>query len=127
MVQLASGYGRYGYRKVTALLREEGWRVNHKRIERLWRQEGLKVPQKQPKRIRLWLNDGSCVRLHRPIGGFQPYLHGKPISKVPIASICKSTRHSRCGNKGGIVKLHDGGPIAKNLVVRSIIAHGANH
>ena len=63
MVQLASGYGRYGYRKVTALLREEGWRVNHKRIERLWRQEGLKVPQKQPKRRRLWLNDGSCVRL----------------------------------------------------------------
>jgi putative transposase len=46
LVQLASGYGRYGYRKVTALLREEGWRVNHKRIERLWRQEGLKVPQK---------------------------------------------------------------------------------
>ena len=44
MVQLASGYGRYGYRKVTALLREEGWRVNHKRIERLWRQEGLKLP-----------------------------------------------------------------------------------
>ena len=63
MVQLASGYGRYGYRKVTALLREEGWRVNHKRIERLWRQEGLKLPQKQPKRRRLWLNDGSCVRL----------------------------------------------------------------
>lgn len=63
MIQLASGYGRYGYRKVTALLREEGWWVNHKRIERLWRQEGLKVPQKQPKRRRLWLNDGSCVRL----------------------------------------------------------------
>ena len=63
MVELASGYGRYGYRKVTALLQDEGWRVNHKRIERLWRQEGLKVPQKQPKRRRLWLNDGSCVRL----------------------------------------------------------------
>ena len=63
MIQLASSYGRYGYRKVTALLREEGWRVNHKRVERLWRQEGLKVPQKQPKRKRLWLNDGSCVRL----------------------------------------------------------------
>ena len=63
MIELASGYGRYGYRKVTALLQEEGWRVNHKRIERLWRQEGLKVPPKQPKRKRLWLNDGSCVRL----------------------------------------------------------------
>jgi len=45
------------------LLQREGWRVNHKRVERIWRQEGLKVPQKQPKRGRLWLNDGSCVRL----------------------------------------------------------------
>jgi transposase InsO family protein len=45
------------------LLQQEGWRVNHKRVERIWRQEGLKVPQKQPKRGRLWLNDGSCVRL----------------------------------------------------------------
>lgn len=63
MIRLASQYGRYGYRRVTALLRREGWRVNHKRVERLWRQEGLKVPQKQPKRRRLWLNDGSCVRL----------------------------------------------------------------
>ena len=60
MVELASGYGRYGYRQVTALLQDAGWRVNHKRIERLWRQEGLKVPQKQPKRQRLRLNDGSC-------------------------------------------------------------------
>ena len=63
MVQLAGDYGRYGYRRVTALLRGEDWRVNHKRIERLWRQEGLKVSQKQPKRRRLWLNDGSWVRL----------------------------------------------------------------
>lgn len=45
------------------MLHKEGWKVNHKRIERLWRQEGLKIPQKQPKRRRLWLNDGSCVRL----------------------------------------------------------------
>jgi putative transposase len=63
IVQLASDFGRYGYRRVTALLRGEGWPVNHKRVERLWRQEGLKVPQKQPKRRRLWLADGSCVRL----------------------------------------------------------------
>jgi len=63
MVELASEYGRYGYRRVTALLRAEGFTVNHKRVERLWRREGLKVPQKQPKRKRLWLNDGSCVRL----------------------------------------------------------------
>ena len=63
MTELACSYGRYGYRRITALLRAEGWEVNHKRVERLWRQEGLKVPQKQPKRKRLWLNDGSCVRL----------------------------------------------------------------
>ena len=63
MVELASQYGRYGYRLITGMLRNEGWKVNHKRIERLWRREGLKVPQKQPKRRRLWLNDGSCVRL----------------------------------------------------------------
>jgi len=63
VVALASQYGRYGYRRITALLQQEGWRVNHKRVERLWRQEGLKVPAKQPKRGRLWLNDGSCLRL----------------------------------------------------------------
>jgi putative transposase len=63
MVELATQYGRYGYRRVTKLLHRRGWRVNHKRIERLWRQEGLKVPQKQPKRRRLWFSDGSCVRL----------------------------------------------------------------
>ncbi len=63
VVALASEYGRYGYRRVAALLRAEGWRVNHKRVERIWRQEGLRVPKKQPKRKRLWLADGSCVRL----------------------------------------------------------------
>lgn len=66
VVSLACEYGRYGYRRVTALLRNDGWRVNHKRVERIWRQEGLKVPQRQPKRRRLWLNDGSCIRL-RPL------------------------------------------------------------
>jgi transposase InsO family protein len=63
IVRLASKYGRYGYRRVTVMLNREGWRVNHKRVERIWRQEGLKVPKKQPKRGRLWLNDGSCIRL----------------------------------------------------------------
>ena len=63
IIELASMFGRYGYRRITALLRGEGWYVNHKRVERIWRQEGLKVPQKQPKRGRLWLNDGSCIRL----------------------------------------------------------------
>ena len=63
IIELATRYGRYGYRRITALLRQENWQVNHKRVERIWRQEGLKVPKKQPKRGRLCLNDGSCVRL----------------------------------------------------------------
>ena len=64
IVALASEYGRYGYRRITALLRAEGWSVNAKRVQRIWRREGLRVPAKQPKRARLWLNDGSCIRLH---------------------------------------------------------------
>ena len=64
IVELASTFGRYGYRRVAELLRRDGWRVNHKRVERIWRSEGLKVPQRQKKRGRIWLNDGSCIR-HR--------------------------------------------------------------
>jgi len=63
ITELATQYGRYGYRRITAMLKQEGWQVNHKRVERIWRKEGLKVPKKQPKRARLWLNDGSCIRL----------------------------------------------------------------
>jgi putative transposase len=64
IVELARQYGRYGYRKIAELLRSTaGWVVNDKRVERIWRREGLKVPSKQPKRGRLWLADGSCMRL----------------------------------------------------------------
>jgi len=63
IIALATQYGRYGYRRITALLRTAGWVVNKKRVERIWRREGLKVPAKQPKRGRLWLTDGSCIRL----------------------------------------------------------------
>ena len=64
VTELARQYGRYGYRKIAELLRSTaGWIVNDKRVERIWRGEGLKVPARQPKRGRLWLNDGSCVRL----------------------------------------------------------------
>jgi len=63
IIALATQYGRYGYRRITALLHAAGWTVNVKRVERIWRREGLKVPHKQPKKGRLWLNDGSCVRL----------------------------------------------------------------
>jgi putative transposase len=63
LIELARQYGRYGYRKITAMLRDAGWWVNDKRVERIWRREGLKVPPKQPKRGRLWFADGSCIRL----------------------------------------------------------------
>ena len=92
MVALATRFGRYGYRRVTALLREEGWRVNHKRVERLWRQEGLRVPQRQPKRRRLWLGDGSIVRRraeHRDHVWsydfvFDRTADGRPLRLLPI-------------------------------------------
>ncbi|PFG64329.1 transposase InsO family protein [Thioclava sp. ES.031] len=63
MIELARQFGRYGYRRIAALLRDAGWEVNDKRIRRLWQREGLKVPMNQPKKGRLWLNDRSCVRL----------------------------------------------------------------
>ena len=50
ITEFACKYGRYGYRRITALLRRAGWTVNKKRVERIWRREGLKVPAKQPKR-----------------------------------------------------------------------------
>ena len=63
IITLAEWFGRYGYRRITALLRRGGWHVSEKRVYHIWRREGLKVPMKQPKRGRLWFNDGSCVRL----------------------------------------------------------------
>jgi putative transposase len=62
IVALAERYGRYGYRRITALLKIDGWQVNHKRVQRIWREEGLRIPSKQPKRDRLWFADGSCIR-----------------------------------------------------------------
>ena len=66
IVEFASQYGRYGYRRITALLKRDGWQVGKDRVERIWRREGLQVPEKQKPRRRLWFNDGSCVRL-RPV------------------------------------------------------------
>ena len=63
IVTLASEYGRYGYRRITALLQAAGWPVGRDRVQRIWRREGLKVPKKHRPRGRLWLNDGSCIRL----------------------------------------------------------------
>ena len=87
MIDLATEYGRYGYRRITRMLRTEGFRVNHKRVERLWRREGLKVPQKQPKRGRRWLNDGSCVRLraeHRNHVWSYDFVHDRTHDGRPI-------------------------------------------
>ena len=63
VTSLASKYGRYGYKRVTALLNQEGWKVNHKRVFRIWREEGLKVPAKQPKKARLWLGNGDVFAI----------------------------------------------------------------
>ncbi len=63
ILHLAGMYGRYGYRRIHALVKADGWQVGHCRVERIWRRLGLKVPRRQPKRGRLWLQNGSCVRL----------------------------------------------------------------
>ena len=78
MIELARQYGRYGHRRVAALLRDAGWQVNDKRVERLWQREGLEVQMKQPKKGRLWLYDGSCVRLrpeYRNHGWSYDFMH----------------------------------------------------
>jgi putative transposase len=62
VIELSSMYGRYGYRKITEMLNNQGVVVGKDKVYRIWREEGLKVPIKQPKRARLWLNDGSCIR-----------------------------------------------------------------
>ncbi len=92
IVSLASEYGRYGYRRITALLTADGWRVNHRRVERIWRREGLKVPARHPKRGRLWLNDGSCLRLRPPYGNhvwaydfvFERTREGRPLKFLTV-------------------------------------------
>ena len=98
IVDLATDYGRYGYRRVTALLHREGWNVNHKRVERLWRQEGLKVPKRQPKRRRLWLNDGSCIRLRpqrRDHVWSYDFVHDQTSDGRPLRMLTLIDEHSR--------------------------------
>lgn len=98
VVALAQEYGRYGYRQITALLRNQGWLVNHKRVERIWRREGLKVPAKQPKRRRLWLNDGSCVRLrpqHRNHVWSYDFVHHRTYDGRPFRMLTIIDEHSR--------------------------------
>ncbi len=63
IVDLATEYGRYGYRRITALLKAQSWPFNAKRVQRIGRREGLRIPQKLPEWPRLQLTDGSCIRL----------------------------------------------------------------
>ena len=83
MTERARQYGRYGYRRIAAMLRDAGWQqLNDKRVERLWRREGLKVPKKQPMRSRLGLNDGSCIRLkpqHVDHGWSYDFVHHRRV------------------------------------------------
>lgn len=98
IVDLATRYGRYDYRRVTALLRADGWRFNHKRVERIWRSEGLKVPKKQPKRGRLWLNDGSCVRLrpeHRDHVWAYDFVSARTHDGRPLKMLTLVDEHTR--------------------------------
>ena len=93
IVELARRYGRYGYRKIAELLRSTaGWVVNDKRVERIWRCEGLKVPAKQPKRGRLWLADGSCIRLRAELAkGAEATKRRFPASNGPLGQGCGGT------------------------------------
>jgi putative transposase len=98
VVELAAVYGRYGTPRITALLKAEGWTVNHKRVERIWRQSGLKVPSKQPKRGRLWLNDGSCVRLrpaHKDHVWAYDFVSGRTHDGVPFRMLTLVDEYTR--------------------------------
>ncbi len=80
------------------MLRREGWRVNHKRVQRLWRQAGLKVPSKQPKRGRIWLNDGSCIRrrpMHRNHVWAYDFVHARTDDGVPIRLLTVVDEYTR--------------------------------
>ncbi|MFA3920501.1 IS3 family transposase [Ruegeria hyattellae] len=115
MIELTRQFGRYGYRRIAALLRDAGWHVNDKRIARLWRREGLKVPMKQPKKGRLWLNDGSCVRLrpeHRNHVWSYDFVHcrtddGKAFRTLNIideySRECLAIRVDRKLNSGNVI------------------------
>ncbi|MBL6459106.1 transposase [Belnapia sp. T6] len=95
IIGLARQYGQYGYRRITALLRAEGWSCNHKRVERIWRMEGLKVPARQPKRGRLWLNDGSCVRLW-PERSNHVWAYGSVEDRARNGQKLRQRRHGAC-------------------------------
>ena len=98
IIRLVTDYGRYGYRRITGLLRNDGWKVNHKRVERIWRQEGLKVPKKQPAKRRLWLNDGSCIRLraeHKDHVWSYDFVAGRTSNGQPLRYLTMVDEYTR--------------------------------
>ena len=98
MIELARQYGRYGYRRIAVHLRDAGWSVSDGRVERLWRREGLKVPMKQPKKGRLWLTDGSCVRLrpeHRDHVWSYDFVHCRTDDGKAFRTLNILDEHSR--------------------------------
>ena len=124
VVRLASWFGRYGYRQITNLLRIEGWRVNHKRVEWIWREEGLKVPRRQPKRGRLWLNDGSCIRL-RPLHKNHVWSYdfvntrthgGRPLKLLTVLD--QSTRQCMAIKVARKIRAHDVLEVLADLFAR---------
>jgi putative transposase len=111
LVRLAKQYGRYGYRKIAALLRIEGWQVNHKKVERLWREEGLQIPQRHRKRKRLYHKDSSIIRLrpkyqnhiwsidfvHDKLTNGRPYKMLTVLDEYTREALCVAAK-SRMGN-----------------------------
>ena len=98
ITHLAERFGRYGYRRITALLNADGWKVSAGRVYRIWRREGLKVPQKQPKRGRLWLNDGSCIRLrpqHRGHVWSYDFVQDRTHDGKVFRMLCVIDEHTR--------------------------------
>jgi transposase InsO family protein len=99
IIALARQYGRYGYRRIAALLRTAGWAVNKKRVERIWRREGLKVPSRQPKRGRMV---SSCEGLNHD--ALDRYRAISEFSTPRTPSAGRSTNFcigvSPCSNRG---------------------------
>ena len=98
MIGLARSFGRYGYKRITGLLQMAGWNVNAKRVQRIWRREGLKVPARQPKRGRLWLSDGSCIRLrpeHRNHVWAYDFVAQKTHDGRPLKLLCVVDEYTR--------------------------------
>jgi transposase InsO family protein len=130
IIGLAAQYGRYGYRRITRLLNDTGWSVGTDRVSRIWRREGLKVPKKQRPRGRLWLNDGSCIRLrpeHRNHVWSYDFVEAQTHDgrKLRLLTLideysreCLAIRVARCINSFGVIET-----MADVMLTRGIPEH----